>query len=241
MAESDSTRPTPATGAGPRWSEYDIHTERTGNGPTLVLTHGFGDSSEAWAAVMPELAAAHTVVRWDLLGHGRSAKPDVETAYHRDRAVAELARIIEEHAPPVVLVGHSVGGYLSQCLALRRPDLVRGLVLLDTGPGYRNPASRQQWNERARAGIDRYDVPFAAWRLLEQHDSFVMDHLDQLAAPTLVVCGAEDAGYVNTLGLYARKCPGAETLVIAGARHNPHKTHGDAVVAAIRAFCERRL
>ncbi len=240
----DGTRTSgPAADARPGrgWAEYDIHTERTGQGPTLVLTHGFGDSTEVWRDLVPTLSASYTVLNWDLLGHGQSAKPEVEEPYHSDRAVAELKRIVDVAGTPAVLVGHSVGGYLSQRFVLRYPDLVRAVVLLNTGPGYRKPEARRQWNEQAQARIDRYDVPTAAWRLLEQHDSFVMDHLQELGPPAFVLCGERDKGYVHAMELYARKIPDVETLIMPGAGHNPHKTHGAAVADAVHGFLERRL
>lgn len=52
-----------------------LHIERRGDGPPVVFTHGFATSGETWAAQVEALAATHTVVTWDLRGHGRSGPP----------------------------------------------------------------------------------------------------------------------------------------------------------------------
>ena len=222
------------------WAGLTIHCETEGAGPPLVLSHGFGDSAEIWREQTP-LAEHYTLTRWDLLGHGQSDKPTDEAVYHRDRAMEELHAIVERQPDTPVLMGHSVGGYLSQRYALLHPDRVRALVLLNTGPGYRNPEGRARWNELVRTGVGRYDVPAAAWRLLEQHDSFVIDNITDLTPPTFVVVGDKDRGYVKSMEFYQRKLPNAESLIVEGAGHAPHVTHGRSVTAAIAAFLERRL
>ncbi|MER7949569.1 alpha/beta hydrolase [Streptomyces sp. NPDC096079] len=102
--------------------------------PALLLLHGSASSARSWNAMVPLLTGSHHVIRIDLLGHGRSAKP-LDGGY----AVPDQARRVGEvldglavaHA---VVVGHSSGGVVATALAEQRPDLVRALALLDTGP-----------------------------------------------------------------------------------------------------------
>jgi pimeloyl-ACP methyl ester carboxylesterase len=217
-----------------------IHHEVAGQGPGIVLTHGFGDTSETWSEQVAALAARYSVHRWDLLGHGRSDAPGEPSAYSRDAAVEELGRIAGLCDGPAVLVGHSLGGYLSQCLALRKPECVRALVLINTGPGFRDPAGRERWNRGARMALDRFDVPPESVGLVEQHDSFLMDHLDEIRVPVLALAGGRDRGYHGALAYYERRLPDVETLVVPEAGHAVHRTHADAVNAAVIAFVERR-
>ncbi|MEU8632008.1 alpha/beta fold hydrolase [Amycolatopsis sp. NPDC048633] len=102
--------------------------------PVLLLIHGSASSTRSWDALLPLLTGAHRVVRVDLLGHGRSAKPD-DAGYgvpeQARRAGEELDRLGVEHA---VVVGHSSGGLVATALAEERPALVTALVLVDTGP-----------------------------------------------------------------------------------------------------------
>src|ERR671914_116006 len=117
-----------------------VWSDTVGDGPALVLTHGWGATAEMWRPQLPVLAAHHRVARWDLPGHGRSNAPDDPDAYTHDAALAALTALVDETA---VLGGHSLGGYLSLAFALRHPERVRGLVLLSTGPGYRDPEARE--------------------------------------------------------------------------------------------------
>jgi pimeloyl-ACP methyl ester carboxylesterase len=101
---------------------------------TLVLIHGLGASTRWWDPVVPMLARSYHVIRIDLLGHGRSAKPaggGYAIPLQAHRVGQALDRLGATHA---VLVGHSTGGYVATALAEQRGDLVTALVLIDTGP-----------------------------------------------------------------------------------------------------------
>ena len=103
--------------------------------PALLLIHGSSSSTRSWNPMIPLLTGAHRVIRIDLLGHGRSAKPADRSYAIPDqarRAGAALDRLGVEHA---VVVGHSSGGVVATALAERRPDLVTALALVNTGPG----------------------------------------------------------------------------------------------------------
>ena len=127
-----------------------IYAEVTGEGPVVVLTHGFAASSHMFATTVPALATDHTVIVWDMPGHGRSeASADASeysTARSSTRCCASSTTSEEDRA---VWLGHSLGGYLSLELVLAHPERARGLVLVDTGPGYRNDQARDGWNRMA--------------------------------------------------------------------------------------------
>ncbi|MFC4907657.1 alpha/beta fold hydrolase [Actinomadura gamaensis] len=114
-----------------------LHVRQDGprEAPVLLLIHGSASSVRSWDALVPLLAASYRVIRVDLLGHGRSPKPD-DLSY----AVPEQARRVGETLDRLgvrsaVVVGHSSGGATATALAERRPDLVRALVLVNSGPG----------------------------------------------------------------------------------------------------------
>jgi pimeloyl-ACP methyl ester carboxylesterase len=220
--------------------QHFIYHDVAGAGVGAVLTHGFGDSSETWREQRPVLARHYAAHCWDLLGHGRSERPEDPDAYSRDAAVAALERIAAGCAGPVILIGHSLGGYLSQCLALSRPERVRALVLINTGPGFRDAAARERWNSGARKALPHFDVPPAAVGLVEQHDSFVIDQLDRIRVPVLAIAGGRDRGYHGALSYYRRRLPDVESVVVEDAGHHVHRTHAEQVNAAILSFLERR-
>ncbi|WP_083982243.1 alpha/beta fold hydrolase [Actinomadura hibisca] len=113
-----------------------VHVRQDGpaDGPVLVLIHGLAGSTRWWDSLVPLLAKSHRVIRVDLLGHGRSAKPGGGgyTIPEQGRRVgAVLDRLGVKQA---VVVGHSTGGSVATALAEQRGDLVAALALLDSGP-----------------------------------------------------------------------------------------------------------
>jgi pimeloyl-ACP methyl ester carboxylesterase len=102
--------------------------------PALVLLHGLGSSTRWWDRVVPMLARSHHVIRIDLLGHGRSAKPaggGYAIPQQGRRVGQALDRLGVKHT---IVVGHSTGGAVATALAEQRGDLVTALALIDTGP-----------------------------------------------------------------------------------------------------------
>ncbi|NDK22942.1 alpha/beta fold hydrolase [Streptomyces sp. TR1341] len=118
-------------------ADGDIHVCLDGprDAPALLLIHGTASSSHSWDPMVPLLTGCHRVIRIDLLGHGRSAKP-ADRGYaipqQARRVGAALDRLGVEHA---VVAGHSSGGVVATALAEERPDLVTALAFVNTGPG----------------------------------------------------------------------------------------------------------
>jgi pimeloyl-ACP methyl ester carboxylesterase len=121
-------------------SEYDVehlqgmHVVQAGprQAPPLLLIHGSGASGAFWNPMVPALARPHRVIRIDLPGCGQSPPaPSYDVTAQADRVAAMLDDL---GLAPVAAVGHSSGGYVATVLAEHRPDLVRSLVLISTGP-----------------------------------------------------------------------------------------------------------
>ncbi len=216
-----------------------LHVVRSGQGsPLLVFLHGMGSSSATWTRCMELLQGRHQVLAIDLLGHGASPVPDDPELYTRDGALADIDELLAEVAEPAVLVGHSLGGYLALAHAATRPGAVRGIVVLNTGPGFRDPEKREAWNERSRRNAHRFGVPERAANLNLQADSVVMDRLAEMATPTLVLAGDADRPEYTASGQYLeRKMPNARLQVIAGGEHMMHEdSHATEVADAIEQF-----
>lgn len=103
-----------------------------GSGPALLLLHGIGDSSAAWAPLMPALAERFTVVAPDLLGHGASDKPraDYSVAAYAN-GVRDLLDVLGIERATVV--GHSLGGGVAAQACYQYPHRFERLVLVSTG------------------------------------------------------------------------------------------------------------
>lgn len=126
----------------------ELYVESHGEGTPIVFSCGYSTTRENFRPqVAPLVAAGHRVVLWDYRGHGDSDAPDDPDAYSFDIVLDDLARVVKSAAgdAPVVLVGFSFGGALSLHFALRHPERVRALVLLDTGPGFKNPDAQAGW------------------------------------------------------------------------------------------------
>ena len=216
-----------------------LHVVSQGQGdPPIVFLHGMGSSSATWSRCMELLGTDHLVVAPDLLGHGGSPVPEDPADYTRDAALRDIDDVLATLPAPAVLVGHSLGGYLALAHAATRPGAVRGIVVLNTGPGFRDAEKREGWNERSRRNAHRFGVPVQAAELNLQHDSVVMDRLAEMATPTLVLAGSADRPEYTSSGEYLqRKMPSARLQIIDGGEHSMHEdTHATDVVAAIREF-----
>lgn len=109
--------------------------------PALVLTHGWGNDSDAFYYVKKQLGPKFRLVFWDLPGHGRSSSA-VNNDYGTERLASDLRAVIEATATqPVTLVGHSLGGMTVLTLCRLFPELlgsrVASAVLVHTT--YTNP------------------------------------------------------------------------------------------------------
>lgn len=212
---------------------------RTGSGPPIILTHGFGDSAKTWDPLHTLLETRFETVRWDMLGHGGSAKPIRRQDYSLEGVLADLEAVIDAAAGDVVLIGHSLGGYLSQYRAVGNLDRIRALVLIATGPGFRSVDNREKWNTFVRKSAKSFEVPTAAVGLAEQHDDLVMANLEGLTVPVLQIVGERDKQYLGALEVLKRRVPDIETMIVPGAGHHVHRSHATDVGNRILSFLER--
>lgn len=155
-------------------TKLELNTLVQGDGPPVVLVHGLAASLHNWDAQIPVLAqAGYRVYAMDLPGHGDSPMPEEPEYYHADTFCQALDDWFEAQSfhEPVALVGHSLGGYLSLCYALRHLPAVRKLALID--PFYRprqmQTALRRALRLRPNVGVRILSLARETWidRLLE--------------------------------------------------------------------------
>src|SRR5687767_876837 len=101
------------------------------SGPRVVFVHGLFGQGKNWTTIAKGLSDSHRVTLIDLPNHGHS--PWTDRVDYLDMAEV-LATELEHLGGPVTLVGHSMGGKVAMQLALRRPELLRALVVVDVAP-----------------------------------------------------------------------------------------------------------
>lgn len=113
----------------------ELFVEEQGSGAPILCLHGTGSAAWMWDEALPELARFGRVIAYDRRGHARSERPApyerTSVGEHADDAAAVLEAL---GAEPAVVIGRSYGGEIAVDLALRRPQLVRALVLLEGAP-----------------------------------------------------------------------------------------------------------
>ncbi|MEU6465312.1 alpha/beta hydrolase [Streptomyces sp. NPDC046976] len=206
-------------------ADGDIHVCQDGprDAPALLLIHGTASSARSWGPMVPLLTGCHRVIRIDLLGHGRSAKPtdrDYSVPEQARRVGAALDRLGVEHA---VVAGHSSGGVVATALAEERPDLVTALALVNTGPGLaalvpaesptvdpsRWPPTDEQLREFASTGFSR-----AGYRIPAQ----LLDDVREMTYHTFAATMLATRSYLEQRALPDRLAVlGKPLLVIFGA------------------------
>ena len=219
-----------------------------GGGTPLVLVHGLGARGEDWGAMIPRLAARgfHVYVP-DLLGFGRSPRPDVDYSISlEEQTVAQFMQAM--HVPRADVGGWSMGGWIAMKLALDHPEMVDRLMIYDSagtyfpatwGPdlftptgvdGVRElmamltPKPRTLPNFAAEAALRK--LQGNAWVLRRSMTSMTggRDLLDfrlyQISQPMLIVWGAQDELIPLSVGeAIHKKVPQSVLDIIEGCGH----------------------
>jgi pimeloyl-ACP methyl ester carboxylesterase len=219
---------------------FEVH----GQGPVLLLTHGFSATGDMWRGQVEAFSRNHTLVLWDMRGHGRSDSPEDPAAYSEPLTIADMAALLDEAgAAQAIIGGLSLGGYMSLVFHRLHPERVRALLIIDTGPGFRKDEARGTWNQKALASADRFEkeglsilqsasreragsrhrsaegLAKAARGMLTQRDGLVMASLPSIQVPTLIVAGADDTPFLPATEYMAQKIPDARKEIIPAAGH----------------------
>jgi pimeloyl-ACP methyl ester carboxylesterase len=157
-----TTRPQPP-GHALRNGDVEIAYSRFGAGAPLVLLHGFPDVEATWSAQVEDLARDHLVLTPRLRGYPPSGAPDDPAQYALTVVAGDVIALVEMlDAGPAVLVGHDWGGALAQVVALMRPDLVAGLIMLNAPPLSRFDSVVS--SDPGQQAMSAYTLPYLAYR-----------------------------------------------------------------------------
>jgi pimeloyl-ACP methyl ester carboxylesterase len=239
----------------------DIYYEVHGDGPPVLLTHGYSASAHMWAGQVEPFSKKYKLITWDMRGHGKSDYPDDLAEYTEAQTVADMAAILDAvGAKKAVIGGLSLGGYMSLAFHLARPERTEALLIIDTGPGYKSDEPRAGWNvtairraenfeknglppagsggaeTRAAPHRDATGLARAARGMLTQHDARVISSLPDIAVPSLVLVGANDTAFLAASDYMAAKIPGAKKVVLPDAGHAANIDQPAAFNAAVLGF-----
>lgn len=243
-----------------------LHAETAGEGPSLVLVHGFTQTRNCWGPVAGDLQTDHRVVRVDAPGHGRSAE-----------VMAGLrggGRMIADQGGQGTYLGYSMGGRFLIHLALANPELVDGLILLGATAGIEDKAERAARAETDRSmskriremgllGFIRWwiDQPMFAGIPIERQFAFERmentvdglansllqagtgtqdpswSKLPRLAMPVLVLAGESDDKYAEIGERMAETIGDNATFAaVPGTGHAAHLEDPDAFLGIVRPW-----
>ncbi|MBX3560506.1 MAG: alpha/beta hydrolase [Sphingomonas sp.] len=111
----------------------NVQTGGARGGEPILFLHGFPESHRTWRAVAPALAADHFIVAPDQRGFGASDRPEGVEAYATDRILEDLIALADALAlERFTLVGHDWGGAVAWLAALRHPDRLKCLVIVNS-------------------------------------------------------------------------------------------------------------
>lgn len=243
-------------------SDTIYYYEDEGTGDTLLFLHGWGTSGRAWDAQLPEFVTDHRVVTVDWRGCGRSAHPaEGNTIDGVTADLADFVRVTGLERP--VLVGSSIGAVFATELALRRPELVGGVIAVGM-PGHWAGNGTDLRGLHARLRRDRV-ATLADWvptwyapdaspalrdlavRQVLQSGVYIDAQFDgavtydprpglpSLRVPAHYVHGELDAGIpLEVPRTYAALAPGAGLIVVPNAGHMPHQERPEEFNTALR-------
>jgi pimeloyl-ACP methyl ester carboxylesterase len=229
------------------------------------MTHGYSSTGRTWEAQRAALEGRYRLIAWDMRGHGETDSPDDPARYSAALAVADMRGLLQHLGVDRAVVGGlSLGGYLSLAFYAAHPEMVRALVICDSGPGYRNAEARAAWNRRAheraadleRRGLEALSggsndmrqairhhrsaqgLAHAARGMLAQADASVIDSLPAIGVPTLIVVGDKDEPFIPPCEYMAKKIPGARLEVIRDAGHSSNVDQPEAFNRVLLDFLD---
>ena len=221
----------------------------TGEGPPLVLVHGYtGDVSE-WENQIEEFAGDFRVLVLDNRGHGQSEAPTDIEAYTVELMVEDtLAVIAVAGFEKYHLVGHSMGGAVALEIALRHPGRLFSLTLHDTSHSFADhdqpgetlpyvPPEHIKMGAKRIAGMSKTALA-GTWKgLIGWRGATDRDH--QIETPTLIIYGDRDGSRIIEGSQRLKELiPHATIVVIKGGGHSPQRQCPDEFNAALRRHLE---
>jgi len=185
-ARCDNVRPMPTAAVNGIQVSY---VDSGGDGPAVVLSHGYLMDASMFDAQVAALAPQYRVITWDARGHGGTPAPGPFSYWDLARDVLALLSCLG--IEQAVLGGMSQGGFLSLRAALLAPQRVRGLILVDSQAGTEQEASRPGYEQLHEMWLDQGPGP-----------------VQDIVAAIILGPGQWDGWYAKWAEQYAQWAPG---------------------------------
>jgi pimeloyl-ACP methyl ester carboxylesterase len=230
-----------------KWHWTEIHGHRiyytiTGNGPTLVLLHGGGDSGEhSFEQQIDIFSQRHHIVAPDQIGQGRT--PDVPGPLTYTGMMQDTAALLQKlRLKHVDIIGFSDGGILALMLAIRHPELVRRLVIsgVNIAPEGLNAEQLEGLRAAQTSKPKTIDDKLAKlWLTSPTETELNLQMLSTIQQPTLVISGDRDAITLeHTLQIF-HALARAELCILPGTDHGTFSGRPAWLNPIISQFLER--
>jgi pimeloyl-ACP methyl ester carboxylesterase len=235
----------------------NLYYETHGEGPVILLTHGYSSTAQMWRGQIAPLSKSHKLVLWDMRGHGQSDSPADQSLYSEEATVEDMAALLDTVGAKTAIVGGlSLGGYMSLAFNATYPERVKALLIIDTGPGYKKDEARARKTadnfekngiaglksgsaERATAAHkDHMGLARAGRGMLTQKNARVIESLPNIKVPSIVVVGENDTPFLAASDYMTAKIPGAVKALIPNAGHAANIDNPDAFNKAILEFID---
>ena len=220
--------------------------------PSLVLLHGgMSSSGSLLRNLAPHFDKNYRVAAFDRRGHGRTA--DTDAPFHYEEMADETIAFLEHLGGKHFVVGHSDGGNVALIVAMRRPDLLKRVVLV--GANYHYDGMRpmpmfhlegeqfEEWatkyGELSPSGKEHArDVITKTLHMFDTEPAFSVDDLAKITVPMLVMAGDDDLMELSHTTSMYEAVPGAQLAIVPGTSHAVLKEKTKLSAKLIRNFFE---
>lgn len=255
----------PLISVNERRVHYEMHPSQgkgsIREGQTILFLHGGDSCLNIYAHQLKVFARKYTGVAVDLPGFGRSEGPPIYEMGHFREFIRDFVGAMK--LPPFVFCGHSVGGSIALEYALHHQEKLRALILVGSGArwGFYTPEALELWRSNPQRAMDeerkilfssktapqtvkrviRETMPTDPWAELgvtEACNSFdVVDQLDRIKLPVLILCGEEEPWLDESRQIKSR-IPHAQMEIIPDAGHMVMAEQADKFNTVISRFLD---
>jgi pimeloyl-ACP methyl ester carboxylesterase len=241
-----------------------IHYRVEGNGPPLILQHGFSDSSDRWFehGFVAALKQKYRLVLIDVRGHGQSDKPHDPPSYAPEKFASDIVAVLDDLGIKTAAYwGYSRGGWIGFALARHALDRIACFVIGGaSGRGaMAEPGKERPMITALRGGLDKY-ISYWGGELTPAHREILLandaaaliacgpprpiegfsDVVRTIAVPTLLYAGSADPGH-DAVRQTASEIAGAQFVSLPGLSHVAANEHSNLVLPHVEPFLAKAM